>query len=275
MQSTAYNIDEQRAAEAFNKQSSVFDAIYSPNVIIQYKRKRVRTHAENFLPPNSNILELNAGTGEDAIYFAAKGHHVHATDIAQEMQNILKTKVAEQGLTQFVSTELCSFTDFISLHNKGPFDLIFSNFAGLNCTGDLDKVLQSFSALLKPNGLATLVVMPRFCLWEFLLCLTGNFKTAFRRFKNRSGVSAHIEGTYFKCWYYSPAFIEACLKNEFEVLCVEGLCTIVPPSYFENFPSKHPRLFKWLKKKEDKLKNKWPWKNIGDYFIITLQKKIE
>jgi ubiquinone/menaquinone biosynthesis C-methylase UbiE len=273
MQSTAYNIDEQQAAEAFNKQSSVFDAIYSPNVIIQYKRERVRSHVEIFLQRGSKILELNAGTGEDAIYFAMKGHCVHATDIAGEMQNVLKQKVAEKNLQSRVTTEICSFNYLESLHQKGPYDLIFSNFAGLNCTGELEKVLQSFSALLKQNGLITLVIMPRFCLWEFLLFARGNFKTAFRRFRSRNGVAAHIEGTYFTCWYYSPAFVERCLKNEFDVLSVEGLCTIVPPSYFENFPSKYSRLYAWLQKVENKFKSKWPWKNMGDYFIITFRKK--
>jgi len=273
MRSNAYNIDEQQAAEAFNKQSAVFDAIYSPNLIIQYKRERVRANVDKFLKPQSNILELNAGTGEDAIYFASKGHNVHATDIAEEMQNALKQKVGEKNLQTKITAEICSFNNLELLQNKGPYDLIFSNFAGLNCTGKLDKVLRSFSSLLKQNGLVMLVVMPRFCLWEFLLFLRGNFKTAFRRLKSTNGVTAHIEGTYFKCWYYSPAFIEKCLKNEFELLEVQGLCSIVPPSYFENFPSKYPRLYAWLQKTENKMKSSWPWKNIGDYFIITMRRK--
>jgi len=271
--SSAYNIQEQQAAEAFNKQSSVFDKIYSPNIIIQYKRKRVREHVEIFLKPQSNILELNAGTGDDAIYFALKGHRVHATDIAENMQDVLMRKVADQGLQNMVSTELCSFNHLASMSNKGPYDLIFSNFAGLNCTGELDKVLQSFSSFLQPGGLVTLVVMPPFCLWETLLCLKGNFKTAFRRFNSGRGVTAHIEGTWFTCWYYSPSFIEKCLGNEFDVLSVEGLCTIVPPSYFENFPVKYPHFYAWLQNAEANLKRKLPWKNIGDYFIITLRKK--
>jgi ubiquinone/menaquinone biosynthesis C-methylase UbiE len=233
----------------------------------------LRENVEKFLKPSSSILELNAGTGEDATYFAAKEHTVHATDIAEEMQNVLKQKAKQYNLQSRITTETCSFNHLELLRNKGPYDLIFSNFAGLNCTGDLEKVLQSFSPLLKPDGLVTLVIMPRFCLWEFLLFLRGNFKTAFRRLKSRKGVTAHIEGTYFKCWYYSPAFVEKCLKNEFKLLSVEGLCTIVPPSYFENFPSKYPRLYSWLKNAESKLKNKWPWKNIGDYFIITMKKK--
>jgi ubiquinone/menaquinone biosynthesis C-methylase UbiE len=273
MQPTISKIQEQKAAEAFNKQSAVFDAIYSPNLIIQYKRKRVRDHVEKYLPLCSNILELNAGTGEDAVYFASKGHYVHATDIAAEMQQQLIKKVSEAGLSKNVSTETCSFNNLPALQNKGPYDLIFSNFAGLNCTGDLDKVLQSFTPLLKQGGITTLVVMPDFCWWETMLALRGNFKLAFRRFHSKHGVKANVEGVSFTCWYYSPDYITSVLKDEFELLSVEGLCTIVPPSYFENFPVRFPGLFAWLQKAEKKLKRLWPWKTTGDYFIISLRKK--
>jgi hypothetical protein len=51
------------------------------------------------------------------------------------------------------------------------------------------------------------------------------------------------------------------------------LCTLVPPSYIEGFPEKHPGAYEVLKAKEDKWKNKWPWKYIGDYYIISLKKK--
>jgi hypothetical protein len=34
------------------------------------------------------------------------------------------------------------------------------------------------------------------------------------------------------------------------------------------------KIFKLLKNKEDRLKCKWPWKYIGDYYIISLQKKL-
>lgn len=271
---TEANFDEKKAAEAFNRQSSIFDALYSSNIIVNYKRKRVRSVVEKYVKSGSNILELNAGTGEDAIYFASKDYKVHATDIATGMQEILRKKASEYHLQNSITTEVCSFTELGKLKNRGPYDLIFSNFAGLNCTGDLQKVLTSFSDLLKPKGYVTLVVMPRFCLWEFLLLLKGNYKTALRRFRGKNGVQAHIEGVYFKCWYYSPRFISKCLKDEFETVSCEGLCTVVPPSYFENFPFKHPFLYKLLKKTEGKLKRIYPWKMSGDYFIITLRKRI-
>ncbi len=150
--------------------------------------------------------------------------------------------------------------------------MIFSNFAGLNCTGDLDKVMQSFPALLKPGGTVTMVILPGFCLWETLLALRGNFKTAFRRFNSSRGVTANVEGVKFMCWYYKPSYIIKNMGKDYTLLSVEGLCSIVPPSYFENFPYKHPSLYKKMQALENKYKSNWPWKYCGDYFIISLRK---
>ena len=249
MNESVHSINEEAAEKAFSKQSAVFDELYSSNLIIQYKRQRVRDHVVQWLKPNSKILELNAGTGEDAIWFARQNHTVHATDISKGMQEKLVEKVVQNKLVSQVTHELCSFTELQNLRNEGPYDLVFSNFAGLNCTGELDKVLQSFSPLLKQGGIVTLVILPKFCLWESLLFLKGEFKTAFRRFFSNKGVKAHIEGEYFTCWYYSPSYIVKNMKDSYEVLSVEGLCTLVPPSYLENFPIKRPSLFNWLKKK--------------------------
>jgi ubiquinone/menaquinone biosynthesis C-methylase UbiE len=265
--------NEELAAKAFSLQSLSFDEIYSGNPIIQYKRERVREHVLPLLVFNSHILELNSGTGEDAIWFAQQGHTVHATDISPGMQDILKSKTAAFDLDGKISTEIISFTQLKELKQKTAYDMIFSNFAGLNCTGELEKVLDSFYPLLKPGGIVTLVILPKFSLWEFLLLFRGKFKTAFRRFFSKSGVTAHIEGIHFKCWYYNPSYITEHLKKEFDLLAVEGLCTLVPPSYLEGFAEKHPGTFAYLKTKEENWKSKWPWKNIGDYYIISLRKR--
>lgn len=267
-------IDNESDAEAaFTAQSDIFDQIYSGNTIINYKRERVHSHVLQYLPPNCSILELNSGTGEDALFFAQKGHLVHATDISPGMQRELRQKIEAAGLEEHVSTEICSFANLSQLKSKGPYDLIFSNFAGLNCTRELDKVLSSFAGLVKTDGIVTLVILPKFCLWETLLIFKGKFRTAFRRFFSANGRAAHIEGVNFKCWYYNPSFIISRLKDKFDLLSIEGLCTIVPPSYIEGFAEKHPAVYKFLKAKENKLKSRWPWKYVGDYYIISLKKR--
>jgi ubiquinone/menaquinone biosynthesis C-methylase UbiE len=259
--------------EAFSRQSEVFDQLYAENTIVSYKRQRVRKHVLQYLRKSGNILELNSGTGEDALFFAKMGHQVHATDLSEGMQQRLMEKVALNRLGHMVSNELCSFTELNQLGDKGPYDHIFSNFAGLNCTSELDKVLSSLSPLLKPAGVVTMVILPPFCLWEVLLLFKGKFRTAFRRFFSKNGRKAHVKGTYFSCWYYQPSYVINHMKDSYDLLSVEGLCTLVPPSYIEHFAEKHPAAYRFLKKAEDRLRYSWPWKYIGDYYIISFIKK--
>jgi ubiquinone/menaquinone biosynthesis C-methylase UbiE len=273
MNTLAHKMNEQFAEQAFSRQSGIFDEIYSTDTIVNYKRGRVRSHILQYLKPGSNILELNSGTGEDALFFANRGHSVHATDIATGMQQQLMKKVAANNMGHLVSNEICSFTQLHSLKRQGPYDHIFSNFAGLNCTGELYKVLAALPALLKPGGVVTLVVLPKFCLWETLLIFKGKFRTAFRRLFSKNGVKAHLEGTYFTCWYYNPSYIINHTKETFKVQAIEGLCTFVPPSYIEGFAEKHPRVYNKLSDLENKFKHRRPWRSIGDYYIISLKKK--
>jgi ubiquinone/menaquinone biosynthesis C-methylase UbiE len=277
MNDPVHTMQEKKAAAAFGRQARVFDMMYGADTIINYKRKRVRDHLMRYLSQGSSILELNAGTGADAIFLASKGHHVHATDISGEMLEVLKSKIAGETMKGTLTTEICSFTELENLSNGGPYDFIFSNFAGLNCTNELSKVLDAFNPLLKPGGMVSLVLLPKLCLWEFLLLFKGKFKTAFRRFSGKRGASARIsvEGvaSHFRCWYYNPSYIKNYLAPSFEMVSLEGLCTMVPPSYMEHFAEKHPRMFRFFVKREERLKFKWPWRVIGDYYIITLRKK--
>lgn len=264
---------EKQTAEAFSAQAPVFDKLYQEDGIIRYKRERVRSHLEQYLTPAASVLELNAGTGEDALYLLEKGHRVHATDLSEKMIGQLAAKTIAYHQQGCISYQQLSYHQLENLNNKGPYDCIFSNFAGLNCTGSLDAVLQQLPVLLKKGGIITLVILPRFCLWELLLIFRGKFKTALRRLFAVNGSPAKIDEYHFRCWYYHPRYIIKHLNKTCDLLSTEGLCTIVPPSYLENFSDKYPRLFRWLCKQENKYKQSRPWKYIGDYYIISFRKK--
>jgi ubiquinone/menaquinone biosynthesis C-methylase UbiE len=267
-------MNEQQVALAFSRQAPVFDAYYESDPIIRYKRQRVRERLLKDVAPGSHILELNAGTGIDAVWLAEQGYRVHATDVAPGMQAALREKVVSMGLQDMISNEICSYTALEGLQNRGPFDAVFSNFAGLNCTGDLEKVLLSLSSLVRPGGHVTLVILPGFCLWESLLVFKGMFRTATRRWGVGSGGAAsRVEGTHFRCWYYSPSYVARVMKPDFELLEWEGLCTIVPPSYIEGFAEKYPRFYDRLCRLENGWKGRWPWRSIGDYYVISFRRR--
>ena len=266
-------IAEQQAAEAFSRQAPLFDELYGANPIIAYKRARVRAQVERHLRPSSRILELNCGTGEDALYFASQGHSVLATDVSEAMIAQLRQKTGVQQIGGAVRSMVCSYHDLGSLQQEAPFDLVFSNFGGLNCTDRVAGVLQSAARLLRPGGLLTVVLIPPFCLWESLFLLKGEWRTATRRWLHRGSAAAQVEGQSFRCWYYRPVFIRKALRAQFDVLELEGLCTLVPPSYRENFPARFPRLLRLLQRWEDRWARRRPWRSIGDYYIMTLQKR--
>jgi ubiquinone/menaquinone biosynthesis C-methylase UbiE len=256
---------QQNVSAAFSKQSTIFDELDKGNPIIQWMRNKVRQHVLSFWKPGEHILELNAGTGLDAAFFAEKGFYVHATDNAEGMVAELKKKPNDK-----ITAERCSFLELSKLQ-KHDFDHVFSNFGGLNCTDKLEDVVKSFAGLLKPGGTVTLVIMPPVCPWEMLYVLRGNSKLAFRRLK-KGGASSNVEGVAFTSYYYSPKKVAKMFAKGYKTMSIEALGSIVPPPYMEKFPAKYPKVFKALISLEDAIGNAWPFNSWADHFIITMQK---
>ena len=243
-------IDTTLAAQAFTEQAPGFDAIDAADPLIGRMRTIVRTSALRYFKPGDDLLELNAGTGIDSFYFASKGIHVLATDVASGMIAQLKAKQATHPELK-VDIEQCSFLDLHLLGDR-KFQHVFSNFGGLNCTDRLDLVLRRIDRVLLPNGTCALVIMPRFSPWEVITALKGNFKLAFRRFRKKS-TPAHLEGVVFPCFYYAPSYVRKHLGEGYEVLEQRALSLVVPPPHMVTFSAKWPTLFYWLNGLETRL----------------------
>jgi len=263
-------MQEQNVSDAFSAQSTLFDEVDEKNPIILWMREQVREHVLELWKPGNSILELNAGTGLDAIFFAEKGFKIHATDNAQSMIDVIDKKITLQSLTGKITTQCCSFSELENISRTG-FDQIFSNFGGLNCTDRLDDVINSFDRLLKPGGTATLVIMPRICLWELMLALKGNFKIAFRRLK-KGGVRSHLEGKYFNTYYYSPMQVRKMFSEKYSLITIKGLGVFVPPPYLDTFPIKHPSIYRALQSIDKAISTMRPFRSWADHFIISVRK---
>jgi ubiquinone/menaquinone biosynthesis C-methylase UbiE len=258
------------AHEAFSAQAEKFDDYSAQNTLTNYCREEVYKVAEQFLYSPSSILELNCGTGIDAFYFSAQGHTILATDGAEGMIEKLGSKLRGKDTHRSITPLLLAFENIDQLHPQ-KFDFIYSNFGGLNCTPDLKNVLNALPGLLTDKGKALLVIMPRFCWWEILHAIKGNFKLAFRRFK-KNGTDAYVENKVFKTHYYSPGYIQEALLGKMKVVHLQGLCTIVPPEYMFEKIVRFPKLFKFFKKLENKWSKSFLFRSTGDYFILVLEK---
>lgn len=262
--------NSENVSDAFSKQSTVFDKLSDENQLSQYLRATFREEVNKHLKPQSDILELNCGTGIDAVYFAQNGHTVLATDNSPGMLRQLDLKVTKHELSDKITTQRCSFHDLHNLKDK-KFDHIISNFGGLNCSENLRDVLQQLSPLLSERGKVTLAIMPKICPWEISRCLKGDFKTAFRRFKKRT--PAHIEGVHFYCYYYNPGYVINALKKDFDVITLKGVFITVPPEFYQNFVEKYPRLFSFLRRVDNAISRFFPFTYCCDHYLITLQKR--
>lgn len=255
--------------QAFSRQSVIYDAYEENHVILQWMREQVRTHALFFLQPADKILELNAGTGLDAIFFARRGFAVHATDIAEGMIRQLEKKVDLLELRDKITIQKCSFTELERI-GAGPFDYIFSNFGGLNCLADLTLVTRKIPGLLKPGGFVTVVMMPPICPWELALIFRGHFKTAVRRLY-RDGTLAHLEGVNFRSYYFAPHQVLRAFGKNFKKAKMQGLASLSPPPYMKNFPKRHPKLYEFLTGADERISSLPPFNSCADHFILTVQ----
>lgn len=261
------NIDA--VQRAFSAQAPIFDSYEKQNRILQWMRSQVYSHEEKFLRPGDSILELNAGTGIDAIHFASSGHRVFAIDNAPGMIKELRAKAEHAGLLHLITAAVCSFTD---LHTLLPerFDHVFSNFGGLNCVPNLHSVSEQLPRLLRPGATVTLVVMPRVCPWELLHLVTGDFRFTLRRFL-RNGTPAQIEGHHFRSYYFSPREILRSFGDRFTLLRLKGLACFTPPPAMETFPIRFPRLYRILNVLDEKTSTLPPFNRWADHFIVTMR----
>ena len=260
-------------AEAFSRKSQVYDAFGEDHLNLSRMRQKVRHHALAHLRSGDRILELNAGTGTDAAYFAGLGFKVHATDLSPGMVAKIQQKITSLGLEDRFSAQLCSFDSLEQLGSRS-FDYVFSNMGGVNCAHDLSRITRGVEKLLPPGGRVTWVVMPPICLWELAQVLRGDFSTALRRL-HPHGTLARVEGMRFMTWYHPPRGVIKAFGKGFRPLQLQGLSVFTPPADHKSFPGHHPRLFSWLRWTEDLLADRYPFNRWGDFYILTLEKYAE
>lgn len=255
--------------EGFSRKAEVYDAYCEGHPVIRWARDVIRREVMAQMPNGGSILELNAGTGSDAAYFFQRGYRVHATDVAAGMLSAIESKRQALGAEERFTAQRISFTELDDVQHA-PFDLVFSNFGGLNCIPDLRAVTKFLPRLLKPNGHVVWVVMPPFCPWETLQILRGQVRMAFRRF-HPHGVAANVEDADVMTWYHSPQVVREAFGADFHLLSRRSISLFCPPSYMDRFPHRYPRLTNMLLKLDKRIGAFFPFNRWGDFLVYTFR----
>lgn len=264
---------------AFDAIAAEYDASFTDTAVGRAQRDRVWHFLAQALAarPNSKVLECNCGTGADALWLARQGCQVLATDVAPQMVAITQAKMQEAGLTNRIETAVCAMQDIAAsplVTRSAPFDLLLSNFGGLNCLSpdEIRQLNTDLRAVLASNAVLALVVMSRFSWWETLyFLLKGKPGTAFRR-RNRGAIEARLDAqTSIPTWYYSPKELSALLPD-FQVKKSYPVGFWLPPSYLDPFFRQRPRWLQALKWLEKKSAAAW-LAPAADHYLLLLGKK--
>lgn len=256
-------------AEAFDSVANSFEAALE-NDITRTIRRRIYTLIESLLSPESTILDINCGVGIDTVELAKRGYRVTGSDLSPEMVREARVRSAQHHTgIEFTRT---SFED-LSPFSERTFDMVFSNFGGLNCVPTLETVAAQVSQVVKLGGYFVAVVMPPFSLWELLAgSIKVNFRFAFRRLRRRVPASGFGESV-FSVSYYSPRTFARVFNNAFEVKLIRGMNIISPPPHATRFVGSFPRLVKWLDGLEQTLAALPVFRSLGDHYIIVLRRR--
>lgn len=256
--------------ESFDKISADFDEQDRTNPIIGWMRNIVHDVYMKHFKAGDSLLELNSGTGIDAVFLAGKGLSVYATDISTGMQSYLLEKIKNNPeLRDKITARPYSFYE-IDKVEKNNFDGVISNFGGLNCISDFSKLRDDLNDKLKPGGLFIAAVINKFCPWEILyFSLKLNLKKAFRRF-NKEGIDGAVDDQYVKTFYFSPKEFGKKFEPYFKIKRIYTLGLYTPSPYMQGMYYKIRPLIKLWMKIDELVKGVFPFNRMGDHFIIVM-----
>jgi SAM-dependent methyltransferase len=273
----------------FDEMAADYDRSFTNSAIGTLMRRAVWRRMDARFRPGDHVLELNCGTGEDAVHLARRGVRVLATDIAPAMLEVARDKVARAGLEDLVGVAQLAIDDLsrergdeetgregaFSLSTglpgsrSGAFDGALSNFGGLNCVADVCGVAAGLAARLRPGAMALLCVMGPLVPWEWAWFVWhGQPARAFRRLRRGGvpwrGLTIH---------YPSMRTVRRAFRPWFRLRRASALGALLPPSYAEEWAARRPRLLARLNRWERRLETVLPLPWLADHYVLELERR--
>ena len=259
--------------QAFDTYAESYDEHFTNSLIGRAQRNQVyKCLLNELMLTDLNVLEVNCGTGEDANWLFKQSARVTSTDISVGMINAAIAKSEKNKAA--IDFHVLKAQEISSLSSSN-FDLIFSNFGGLNCL-NYEELREFKMACIekqsRSNKLA-LVIMGTNCLWERLFFWIKRDIVKMKRRRNKHGAETVIDSLSFKTFYYSPTDIQELFEDHYKSILVKPIGLFVPPSYLEPYVKKRIQIlniFIFL----DKLFSRFSFfASMSDHYMIILEKK--
>ena len=239
----ASNLEALKSAETFwDVAAETYEQKFSGTIVGQIRRRVVWRELERAFKPGDAVLELNCGTGIDAVYLGTRDISVTALDLSPKMIALARDHAKAVAPISRPRFEVLA-TENLDTLEAGPFDGAFSNFSGLNCVENLEDVSRDVAQLLRPQGRFLICMMGRFVPVEIIwFLLHGKPRRAFSRMLHQR---LSVDGTFA---IQRPTVHDIALQmgKHFRLVRWRGAGITVPPSYAERVAIRIPKIMATL-----------------------------
>ena len=251
-----------------------YDEVFTETFVGRAQRRQVWKETDRHFHAGDRILEINCGTGVDALHLAERGVRVLACDSSPRMIDAARRRVESIRTAASVELWVLPVEEISRLESESPFDGALSNFAGLNCVEDLSAVARDLARLLKPGGKALVCLFGSCCLWEMAWFLArGDASKSFRRFRRR-GTLAHLGGnSSVHVHYPTVRKVRRLLAPHFRLTGWKGVGVTVPPSYLELLAVRFPGVFRAAERADAWLGRCPGIRGLADHVLLTFERR--
>ena len=262
------------ATAPFDGLAERYDEVFTNSLIGRAQRDVVWREMEKAFFPGSRVIEINCGTGEDALFLAEKGVEVVALDQSPAMIEVATQR--RDAHTNTASPVSFAVQDTEALRTLAPAKKFLgglSNFGGLNCVQDLGRVAHDLAGLLEPGSPLLLCMMGPACLWEVCwYLLQGQPRKAFRRFRRSPAPATIAGGPALNVWYHTTADLERMFQPFFRLKFWKGVGIFVPPSYLEPWAKRFPWMLRALSRLDTWLCRCPGIRGMADHILLVLER---
>lgn len=257
------------AQEYWDCVAASYDDNFTRTLIGSTRRLAVWRELDRIFQPGQHILELNCGTGVDAVHLANRGIEVVACDISPRMVEIARGFASAANAAARTDFRVLRTEYIDALSNEGPFDGAFSNFAGLNCVEDLPAVVRKLARLLNPGAPVVVSMMGRFVPWEIVWYFAhGDARRAVRRLRGGNSLSRGA----LTIRQPSVREITRIFALGFRLKRWRGIGIGVGPSYMEAWAQRFPYLTKRLARVDNWIGGVSPFRDMADCVLLEFER---
>jgi SAM-dependent methyltransferase len=225
----------------WDQTAETYDQVFPETLVGRAQRGAVWKALEHAFQGGQRVLELNCGTGIDAVHLAERGIRVLACDLSPRMVELAARRSVASGVAKLAEFRAIPNEEIAQLIPEGPFDGAFSNFSGLNHVEDLPGAARDLGQLVRPGARVLICMVGRIAPWEVMWQLAhGNLRMAGRRLRPK------LETPKMKAYYPSVRAIARAFQPDFRLRHWQGIGVTVPPSCMEPWARRFPTVLKGM-----------------------------